>query len=94
MRVEVRLFGPLKRYLPHDAVGQRAILKLTNGATVEDLLKELKIGDVGCIVTVNDVPVDRSHKLNDGDVVSIYPPIAGGAMRPQRTTNVSLAGHK
>lgn len=88
MRVEIRLFGPLKRYLPHNAVGQRAILNLTNGATVEELLKELGISNVECIVTVNDVPVNRSHKLNDGDVVSIYPPIAGGAMKPQRTTGV------
>ncbi|MCS7254588.1 MAG: MoaD/ThiS family protein [Armatimonadota bacterium] len=78
MRIEVRLFGPLKRYLPQNAVGQRTTLELDNEATVEELLRALNIGDIECVITANDSPVSRSHKLNDGDVVGIYPPIAGG----------------
>ncbi|MFA4029936.1 MAG: hypothetical protein GDYSWBUE_001272 [Candidatus Fervidibacterota bacterium] len=81
MRVEVRLFGPLKRYLPQSSIGQRATLELTDDATVENLLMALNITGMEFIVTVNDTPVNRSHRLNDGDIVSIYPPIAGGNMR-------------
>lgn len=77
--VEVRLFGHLKRYLPQGAAGQRAKVELSEDATVKDLLVELGIGNFDFIVTVNDLPVKDTHKLRDGDVVCIYPPIAGGA---------------
>lgn len=54
---------------------------MTDDATVENLLMALNITGTELIVTVNDTPVNRSHRLNDGDIVSIYPPIAGGNMR-------------
>jgi crossover junction endodeoxyribonuclease RuvC len=81
MRVEVRLYGPLKSYLPDGAVGQRADLELHDGATVGDLLSMLGMSDIRCIVAVNDELAERSRRLNDNDVVSIFPPIAGGALR-------------
>ncbi|MFA4015213.1 MAG: hypothetical protein RUDDFDWM_000291 [Candidatus Fervidibacterota bacterium] len=80
MRIEVRLYGALKSYLPNGAVGQRANLELHDGATVSDLLSVLGMSDIRCIVAVNDELAERSRRLNDNDVVSIYPPIAGGAL--------------
>lgn len=78
MKVEVRLFGPLREYLPQDAQGHRAFVELDDGSTVHSLLQRLGIPNTSYVVTVNDEAVDVLHQLQDGDVVSVFPPIAGG----------------
>lgn len=79
VKIEVRLFANLARYLPPGSRGDTAILDLPEEATVDDLVRRLAIpADLPGLLLVNgrEAPADR--RLHPGDIVSIVPPLAGG----------------
>jgi molybdopterin converting factor small subunit len=39
----------------------------------------LGIGNLGAVILINDQEAHRGKQLNDGDVVSFFPPLAGGS---------------
>ena len=79
MKVEVRLFANLARLLPPGSQNKRAKMTVRKGSTVDDLLDKLSIPPrVTNIVMINGVHKDRKTELEEGDVVSVFPPIAGG----------------
>jgi molybdopterin converting factor small subunit len=79
VRVEVQLFATLGTYLPPDAVGDSVPLDVTAGTTVGDLIRALRIpADLECLCVVNGIDAGPRHRLVDGDVVSLFPPLAGG----------------
>ena len=82
MTVQVRLFGEFQDYLPEGSAGGHAQIELPEGATVYTLVEELGLpyeAEEGVIVAaVNDEVADLRAPLNDGDVVSMFPPLAGG----------------
>lgn len=78
MRVKVKLFGPLLERLPPENRRMPLELELPDGATVNAVVEALGIGDVGAVILVNDQEAHRGKHLNDGDVVSFFPPLAGG----------------
>lgn len=78
LRIELRLFGHLREYLPaSDLPG--VPMEIPEGFSVEDLIRKLGIppGDPK-IVLVNGLHALREQILQEGDRVSIFPPIAGG----------------
>ena len=80
MRVEVRLFATLARYLPHDHDAGATSLDVAEGSTVADVASALGIPDaLSRIVLVNDHDADEDRRLAAGDVVTLFPPLAGGA---------------
>ncbi len=80
--VQLRLFGEFREYLPAGAVAGRARVELPEGATVFTLVEQLGIpfqAEEGILVAaVNDEVTDLKAPLADGDVVSMFPPLAGG----------------
>lgn len=79
MKVEVRLFANLAKLLPPGSQNKRATMTVRKGTTVADLLDRLKIPlRITNIVMVNGVHKDKDTELEEGDVVSVFPPIAGG----------------
>ena len=79
MRIEVRLFANLAKLLPPGSQKKRAKMTVKKGATVNELLDKLNIPPkVTNIVMVNGAHCDRETVLNEDDVVSVFPPIAGG----------------
>ncbi len=79
MKVEVRMFANLAKLLPPGSQNKRATITVKKGTTVDELLERLKIPEkVTNIVMVNGVQGDREAELKEGDVVSVFPPIAGG----------------
>lgn len=78
MKLEVRLFASLTKFLPSGAKGKSAIVELEESVTVDTLAEKLGFGDIACVVMVNDQQAHRGSTLNEGDVVSFFPPIAGG----------------
>ena len=79
MNVTVKLFASVRRYLPKNANGNSCVIKLNTGATVATLVDYMSIPpDIPKMMLVNGLHCDSSHKLTEGDVVSIIPPIAGG----------------
>jgi sulfur-carrier protein len=79
VRVEVRLFASLSRHLPPGAERSVAILDVPDGATIRSVARSLGISeDMPSIVLVNDRDTDLDHRLVPGDVLAMFPPLAGG----------------
>jgi molybdopterin converting factor small subunit len=54
-------------------------MTVENGTTIGGLLNILKINhSITKILMVNGVQKDIETELHEGDVVSVFPPIAGG----------------
>jgi molybdopterin converting factor small subunit len=54
-------------------------VEVPEGATVQDVANLLGIGNLGAVILINDQEAHRGKQLNDGDVVSFFPPLAGGS---------------
>jgi len=79
VRVEVRLFATLARYLPDDHAAGAARLEVADGSTVADVARVLGIpSELSRIVLVNDRDAPDHQALAAGDVVTLFPPLAGG----------------
>ncbi len=80
MKVEVHLFALLERYLPAGAEGDGASLDVPLGTTVRDVVELLEIpGELSCLTVVNGRDAPPEQRLAPGDVLSMFPPLAGGA---------------
>jgi molybdopterin converting factor small subunit len=84
VKIEVRLFANLREKLPA-AVRGRATLELIDAASLQDLLASLEIEPrMAQMVLVNGVRAPRDPtarealQLSAGDIVAIFPPVAGG----------------
>ncbi len=75
IEVEVKLFASLMEFAP-----ARPRLRLPARSTLNDLLKMLGLAiDGRYIILVNTLPQwDRNYVVNGGDVIAIFPPLAGG----------------
>ena len=79
MTVEVKLFATLAQFLPPDSKAGAAILELPDGATVHDVTRRLGIpAGLDCVVLLNGANIDAAARLRAGDVIDIFPPLAGG----------------
>ncbi len=82
MTLHLRLFGELKQYLPEGATGRQVAVEVPDGLDALALILRLGIpyeADEGAVVvTINDTQVEHGHRLRDGDVVSMFAPLAGG----------------
>jgi molybdopterin converting factor small subunit len=80
MKVEVRLFATLRRYLPPGADATCTVLELPEGSRLGEVIDRLNIpSSLAQLVMVNGIhETDRSRVLQEGTVVSVFPPVAGG----------------
>jgi len=79
VKVAVRLFATLEKFLPPGAGGDSAWLELASGATVAQALALLRIpAEIEYLTVVNGRDVDPGHVLEPGDEVAVFPPLAGG----------------
>jgi molybdopterin converting factor small subunit len=80
VKVEVRLFATLAGYLPVGSSRDSVILDLPSGATVAAAMGALGLpSDLECLKVVNGLDADPAHPLREGDVVTVCPPLVGGA---------------
>lgn len=84
MKVRVKLYARLDRYLPKERVERNeADLEVPRGATVAEVFRRLGLPPEVChLVLVNGhflPPGDRErHALKTGDHLAVWPPVAGG----------------
>ena len=78
MRVRVRFFASLRERL--GARGERTVAAGTNvGSLWRALVTDRpELADVPVRFAVNEVYVDASHRLREGDEVAFFPPVSGG----------------
>ena len=80
MKVEVRLFATLASFLPAHGCAGAAELELPEGSTVTEVTRCLGIPpDLARVVLVNGRDIGPEARLAARDVVTIFPPLAGGA---------------
>lgn len=74
MKVTLKLFANLRDFAP-----KYQELDVNDGITLEELIKMNNIPqNIPMIKLVNGEFAEFSQKLKDGDVVALFPPIAGG----------------
>ena len=79
MKIELRLFASLSRYLPEQGGGNLCAMEIPEGTTVKGLLQRLAIpGEIRKIIIVNGVHAGESQALTEGDRIGVFPPVAGG----------------
>jgi molybdopterin converting factor small subunit len=79
IKVEARLFATLAAYLP-GGESSTATVELPDEATVGALVRLLGIPeDLPRVTLVNGLNAEADQELHSGDVVSLFPPLAGGS---------------
>ncbi|MBN2516556.1 MAG: MoaD/ThiS family protein [Deltaproteobacteria bacterium] len=80
MKVEVKLYASLARYLPYDS-GRHAprMLEIEKETTIIQLLEYLKVPLKSVkLIFLNGIHATGDETLNDGDRLGVFPPVAGG----------------
>ncbi len=78
MEIEIRVFATFREYLPEgsQASFRRSLMQET---TVDRIADSINLPqDTPKIFIVNGNVVAGEYVVRDGDVVSIFPPVAGG----------------
>ena len=83
MTVEVRLFATLGQFLPPGSTEGSATLDVPDGATIADVARRLGIPPgFDRVLLLNGREAELDDSLHAGDVLDIFPPLAGGRERP------------
>lgn len=80
MKVEVSLFGTLAQYLPGGAQGRTVIMDCRDGVTVRQVIDRIGIPKpYPAMLLVNGIHADPDTQLQEGDLLALFPPLAGGS---------------
>jgi molybdopterin converting factor small subunit len=79
MEIEVKLFATLRDYLPQGSGRFSCKMEIDGQTRVEDVLSKLKIPeDMPKIILLNGIHGKKEQLLKEGDILSVFPPVAGG----------------
>ncbi|EIJ44226.1 sulfur transfer protein involved in thiamine biosynthesis [Beggiatoa alba B18LD] len=83
MLITLKLYASLAQYLPTGAKRNQTELDIAEGTSLQDLITTHHIPEQSAhLVLINGVYVapDKraSARLNQGDIVVMFPPVAGG----------------
>jgi sulfur-carrier protein len=80
VRIEVRLFATLASLLPPGSRDGAASLDVPDGSTVREVVRRLRIpADLERVTLLNGAAAGPDDRLSAGDVLAVFPPLAGGA---------------
>jgi molybdopterin converting factor small subunit len=79
MKIKLKLFATFREFLPEKNDGHSSELELNPGTRVENVIDTLHLPkDIPKIILINGIQKTSEEILQDGDTLSIFPPIAGG----------------
>ena len=79
MKVEIKLFANFQEYLPAGSGKYSCFLEMEEGTTIRQILSGLGVPESMPMITlVNGIHRDLEDPLHGGDVLSVFPPVAGG----------------
>jgi len=79
VKVEVHLTATLRAYLPTGTRGDRVVMDVPVGTTVDQVVHSLGIpSELERLTVVNGHDAAPDQPLSEGDVLSLFPPLAGG----------------
>jgi sulfur carrier protein ThiS len=83
MKIKLRLYATLQKYLPTESSNSETTLILPDAATIPDALGVLAVPmNLPHIIFINGRHVLRpefpTRQLQDGDILAVFPAIGGG----------------
>ncbi len=79
MKIEVKLFANFREFLPHESRDYSILLEAEEGATIGQILKKLGIPEsIPMLTLINGIHRSFEDPIHSGDVLSVFPPVAGG----------------
>lgn len=84
MKITFKLYATLQHLLPADAVKNAVPIEVADDASMNEIIDQFKVPrELAHLVLVNgvyqcDTDRDERRRLQDGDVLAIWPPVAGG----------------
>jgi len=79
MKIELRLFASLARFMPDKSIKKPYILDIPEGTTIGDVFKSINIPeDQVKLIFLNGLHATIDHILKDGDQLGVFPPLGGG----------------
>lgn len=83
MKLHLRFYASLGAYLPEGGSGNTTELELPEETTPQDVIDRYQVPQrLAHLVLLNGIylppPERRKVAINDGDTLSIWPPVAGG----------------
>ena len=79
MQVEVRVFSGLEKFLDQKRFGEPFFVEVTDNFDLRSLLAHLDIPEDQVFTKlINGRHQELDYKLNEGDRVSLFPPVGGG----------------
>ncbi len=79
MDIEIRLYATFRDFLPPGSSTFSMTKSLDRAMTIADVVKDLGLPeDIPKIVIVNGAHAEFDYVLKEGDILSVFPPLAGG----------------
>lgn len=79
MKIRLKLYASLRKYLPNAQLGEETIMEISKGTTVKNILDILNIEkEQAKIVFVNSTHQTLDYELQNNDLLVIFPPVGGG----------------
>ncbi len=79
MKIKIHLFANFRDYLPRGTFTSSCELDVEYSDSVADVLEHLRIpSDHSKIILINGSHSKETDLLKEGDIVSVFPPVAGG----------------
>jgi molybdopterin converting factor small subunit len=79
LKVKIKLFATLARYLPPDAENRTAELHVEEGTTTGQILDQLEIpAALAHLTMINGHQEDHEYVLQEDDLLTVFPQVAGG----------------
>lgn len=83
MRITLKLFAALRDHLPADAQESAIAIDVPDDVTPNQVIDRYGVPrKLAHLMLINGIYVDPAHRddgrLKDGDVIAVWPPIAGG----------------
>jgi len=79
MRVTVKLFATLVHFKEGSRAGRPFEVELPEDSVVQDLIDHLQIPpEETHVIFINNIIEEAGSKLEEGDVVGLFPPVGGG----------------
>ena len=79
MKVEVRVFATLRRYLPDLGIGEPKVMEVPEGTTLDDIRASLNLpADEVKVIMRNNRQAEPEELAQNGDRITYIPAVAGG----------------
>jgi molybdopterin synthase sulfur carrier subunit len=79
MEIELKLFANFRDYLPKGSDRFSSKISIDPSERVRDILRKVGIPkDYPKIILINGTHAKEDDTLKEGDVLSVFPPVAGG----------------